>query len=304
MKNILLILIGIVLLSSCRDESLDPRPDLEDNVGAVTLLDIDPDNNFFNALEADFGSEAVIFTVDVNGFQVTEVESVDLQLVYTEKDGAIDPFLGIVDSVYAPINLGTVTEFPSQVTVTASEVADAIGKDVDSLEVGDTFVLTLPINTADGRRLTVALASDLCNQPAQPSAGGCSVEWAVACPSSLPTGTFTAVSGGTSTDGCPPTNPVIDINYDVTITDEGGGVYTISDFSAGVYQDWYCGCYVYCFETSLTFTDICNELTLTGSDAFGAAVSGTGTYDPGTGEISMDWTNGFGDIGYWTIDTN
>lgn len=272
MKKIYFILIGLIIFSACRDESLDPRPDLEDHVGAVTLVQVDPDNNFFNALNADLASEDVIFTVDVNGFQVTEVESVDIELVYTEKDGAVDPFIGIVDSVYAPVNLGNITEFPSQVTLTASDVAAAIGRPVDSLEVGDSFLVTFPVNTADGRRLTVALASDVCNQPAQPSFGGCSVGWAVACPSQIPTGTWTtAVTPDPG--GC---NTVQSAGSTPTITSLGAGLYEISNFDYGYFGNC-------CGNIRAQFQDVCNELTLTGTTEFGIQWMGTGTYVPDGG---------------------
>jgi hypothetical protein len=108
---------------------------------------------------------------------------------------------------------------------------------------------------------------------------------------------YDAVSGGTSTDGCPPTNPIVGLNYVVTLTDLGGGSYSISDYSAGVYQDWYGACFGYTFETSATLVDICNSISFTVNDAFGCPNTGTGTYDPGTGVITYTWSNCFGDIG-------
>ena len=274
MKNIYLLLIGLILFSACRDESLDPRPDLEENVGAVTLVEVDPDNNFFNALEADFASEVVNFSIDINGFEVTEVESVDLLLEYTELDGAVDPFLGVVDSVYAPVVLGTITSFPSDISISAADVASALGKTVADLEVGDSFVLTFPINTADGRRLTVALASDLCNQPAQPSAGGCSVVWTVACPSDIPEGAWeTNVPDGGGGF------------YEIEVQALGAGAYSIPNMNLD-YQPPFYGTF-----TSLPigggFQDVCNTITFGRVAEFGVTWSGTGTYDPNTETITV-----------------
>jgi hypothetical protein len=92
--------------------------------------------------------------------------------------------------------------------------------------------------------------------------------------------------------------------YDITITPTGGGNYKISDYWAGVYQDWYGACYGYSFESSATLIDVCNNLTFDLTDAFGCLNSGTGTYNPTTGVISITWSNCFGDTGFWSVDVN
>ncbi len=302
-RNILkIVAIAIIFLTiqSCTDESLAPAPDVNDPtiVGAVTLVTPNPDRLFFNALNP-LATEFIEFDLDIDNFGVTDVESVDVELVFTDKDRIWDPLrLEFRDSIYASVNVGNITTFPTTFQMTGQQAADALGfGTVDSLQVGDRFQLTYPINTSDGRKLTVALNSDLCNEPAQPSFGGCGFAWAVSCVSAIPTGLYDAVSGGTSTDGCPPTNPIVGLNYVVTLTDLGGGSYSISDYSAGVYQDWYGACFGYTFETSATLVDICNSISFTVNDAFGCPNTGTGTYDPGTGVITYTWSNCFGDIG-------
>ncbi len=287
---------------ACRDESLDPRPDLNNNVGAVTLITRNPNQAFFD-LTQPLAGQFIEFTVDVDGFGLTEVSSVDVELVFTENDRLFDPFQQIqVDSVYDPVLVETISTFPSTIQVSADEIVVALGlSSVNDLELGDNFNLTFPINTADGRRLTVALNSDLCLQPAQPSFGGCNVAWSVTCPSAIPLGMYDAVSDATSTDGCPPTNPLVNFPYTVELTLFGPGQYEVSDFFAGVYIDWYGACYGYDFETPASFTDVCNNLNFNFADAFGATVQGTGTYDIGTGVITYSWVNDFGDTGTTTL---
>ena len=294
----------LFIVMACSDDFVGNSPNMNDNVGAITLVTVNPAKNFFNLTAPSLAAEEVEFTVDVDGFGITSVSSVEVELVYTDKDRLYDPFREEkYDSVHAPIVLQTISTFPSTVVITGASVASALGIPIDSLAVGDKFQVTLPINTADGRRLTTALDSDLCNEPAQPSFGGCGVAWAISCPSAIPVGTFTATSGGTSTDGCPPTNPLSGLPYDITLTDEGAGVYTVSDFSAGVYQNWYGACYGYTFETPISFIDVCNNLTLIGkNDGFTCLVTGSGTYDPATGIITINWSNCFGDVGNWTVD--
>jgi hypothetical protein len=301
LKYILIAIMVSVSTIACRDESLNPLPDMNDNIGAVTLIAVNPDRTFYN-LSNPLADEFVEFTIDVDGFGITKINSVDLELIYTEKGRVYDPFQDIyVDSVYDAVLIKTVSTFPITVQITPAEIATALGISMDDLELGDNFNVVFPINTADGRRLTTALNSELCNQPAQPSFGGCNVQWSLTCPSAIPLGTYTAVSTATSTDACPPTNPLVDFTYEVELTSTAAGKYEVSDFFAGVYIDWYGACYGYDFETPASFTDVCNDLSFSFQDAFDATVQGTGTYDSNTGVITYSWVNDFGDEGTTTL---
>lgn len=113
------------------------------------------------------------------------------------------------------------------------------------------------------------------------------------CPSDL-AGTYMAVSNGTSTDGAPVNNPLVDFSYQVVITQTGTTTYTISDGFAGVYQDWYCDAYGYCFETEGNFSDTCGELSGEWVDGFDSDVTLTGT-DNFDGTLTITWSNGFDD---------
>jgi hypothetical protein len=115
------------------------------------------------------------------------------------------------------------------------------------------------------------------------------------CPSDL-AGTYVVVSSGQSTDGAPVNNPLVDFSYTVEITKVDGTDldYVISDGVAGVYQDWYCAPYGYCFETEGNFQDVCDSLSGSWVEAFGSTVSLTGSVNP-DGTLTISWENGFGD---------
>lgn len=278
----------LFIAMACSDEFPGKSPNLNDNVGAVTLVKVNPDKNFFNLTAPSLADEEIEFTLDVDGFGITTVNSVEIELVFTEKDRLYDPFREEeVDSVYAPVTLRTISSFPSTVVVTGQQVADALGIAVGDFELGDSFQITLPINTADGRRLTTALASDLCNEPAQPSFGGCGVAWAIACPSSLITGTVTynlAVNvtstccGLTSGDQPPAT---------ATITNSGAGIYVVSDHMAG---------HVAAFDLDpepIKIVDICGTLSLldeAGLNYTSGPTQGV-SFDPGTGVWTINFDN-------------
>lgn len=289
---------GLVFLNACRDEDWNPAPDINDHIGAVTLISVNAEKNFFNALNP-LAAEEVEFTIDVDGFDVTVVSSVDVMLTFTEKDGdyneAEDVF---VDKVYPPVKVGEVTSFPSTFSITAAEAAEALNWDIADFEVGDSFNLTFPIHSADGRTFTVALNSDLCQQPAQPSFGGCNVRWSIACPSDLG-GSYTVVSSGTSTDSCPSPATLTDYAYTgtITFTPLGGGRYRLNESLGGQYIAWYGACYGYDFVTANTISDVCNVISGTFATAFGESFSVSGSVDTDTGVITISWTNNFGDTG-------
>lgn len=164
-------IIFIAILVSCHDESKDPAPDMNDNVGAATKIAVNAARNSFR-LAPGIANEFLEFTLNVDGYEITEVSEVELQFTFFEASPV---------RTVGPLLLKKVNTFPSTVQVTSQEAATAIGGGftVANFQNGDRMRLTFPIITADGRRLTVALGSELCLQPAQPLFGSCQVLWNV-----------------------------------------------------------------------------------------------------------------------------
>lgn len=119
------------------------------------------------------------------------------------------------------------------------------------------------------------------------------INYSVSCPSDIG-GIYDVVSSGFSTDGAPINNPMVNFPYTVTVTDNGGGSYTVSDGVAGVYQEWYCAPYGYCFETEGSFLDVCGTLSGSWTEAFGCPIELTGLVN-GNGTLTISWSNCFGD---------
>ena len=270
LRSILLIMVFLAFYA-CRDEDLMPAPDINDPsiIGAVTLVTSNPDRLFFNALNP-LDAEYIEFELDINDFGVTEVVSVDVELVFTDKDRVWDPLRQEYhDSIHTAINVGSITSFPSTFQLTGQQVADAVGfGTVDSLAVGDLFQLTFPINTGDGRRLTVALNSDLCNEPAQPSFGGCSFIWGVSCPSELNGVEVNYVINSSTSFGID-LMPLITTSGTLTWQENGGaGVYDWDTFTFGAYQALYGCCEQVRGGTALRVTDVCSKLSISAEDGF------------------------------------
>ncbi|PHN03387.1 hypothetical protein [Flavilitoribacter nigricans] len=110
-------------------------------------------------------------------------------------------------------------------------------------------------------------------------------------------GTYVSLTTGQSTDGCCP-DEVANHASVVTITDNGDGTYEVSDFSAGLYLEWYD---VYGVTADLplpvTLTVDGSVVTISGSEPFGTSVSGSGTYEKCSGAITYTWSNGYSDTG-------
>lgn len=260
----ILIIAFVLVYVSCRDESTLPYPDINQHVGAVTNLETNPDKSFFNALN-DIATEEVEFTITVNDFNITDVSSVDLELQFTQMGVLLDLEGNPRDSIWTPVLVANIVSFPSTVTVTGQQVADALGISVDDFAVGDSFQLTFPINTADGRRLIVALNSDLCNEPVQPSFGGCSYVWNIACPSDLSGPVDYEILDSQWFDG----SNITGESGNMTWNEVGVGLYDWDTFTFGGYQTLYGCCEQDRGATILYIQEVCGTLSLRAEDEFG-----------------------------------
>lgn len=162
--------VALSILVACRDDDWAPYPDWNDNVGAATKLVVNPARNSFR-LSQGIANEYFEFNLNVDGYELTTVTEVELQFTFTEASPA---------RTVGPVLLKKVTTFPSDVRITPDEAAAAITAasgaafTAANFQAGDRFDLTFPMITDDGRRLTVALNSELCTNAAQPMFGSCS----------------------------------------------------------------------------------------------------------------------------------
>jgi hypothetical protein len=178
--------------------------------------------------------------------------------------------------------LKTISTFPSNVSISFNEALAGSGYTVADLAPGDQVEFRTMLSTATG------------TYPGQ------SAIFEMSCPSDLG-GDYDVVSVGTSTDGCCPGQHTV--NTTVTLSDNGGGKYTISDWSGGLYIEWYTVYGITPENMVGEVSDICNNITLTGpaQEPFGESLEGSGTLDPITGIITFSWKNGYDDQGTLTM---
>lgn len=183
-----------------------------------------------------------------------------------------------------------------------NEVLEALGITIDSVNGGQAFNFTATLTKDDGSSFTATNTST--NLRGQPAFNAFfAFDQPIICPSSA-AGTYTAEVSGESTDGCCP--GTVSTTSTVTLEETGAGTYTISDYSGGLYLEWYGpdgGNYgvVADDETdgglATTIVDACNVITIPEfSEFFGAGARASGSLDPETGVISYTFDNDFGDV--------
>lgn len=175
--------------------------------------------------------------------------------------------------------LNSLSSFPATLTVPLSEALTALGLSTSDLGVGDNFTFSLAnVKTGTGTYRS-----------------GTSLDVPVTCSSDL-AGTYSSITVGKSTDGCCPNETTV--SKDLVIASTGGTSYTISDFSGGLYLEWY-AIYGITSTTNLSaeFADVCGNLSGSFTEPFGSAASVVGTVDQATGVITMNWVNGYDDAG-------
>lgn len=212
--------------------------------------------------------------------------SMDLKAFWTTASG----------NLYGPVILDSnITTFPKTYNLSGADILAAFSElsSEDDIAVGDKLTIFTSVHLVDGRSL------ELLNAKAKPNYNASDFnqypglkiiqEYSVSCPSNLG-GIYTVISNGENTDGQP---AAVNLPYTVTLTDKGGGNYTISDGVAGVYIFWY-SIYGYNFETVGKMTDVCGSLSGSWSDGFGEQINLTGTLNE-DGTLSIHWENGFDD---------
>ncbi len=219
--------------------------------------------------------------------EITEVNSsyfdiLDVENAYIDFDVTVDTEVAesiTIEKTYKghKTEIGTYTSVPVNIKVTAEQaVADIDGVSVNDLALGDVFLFEVIVTSKSGLRTR---SNVIVNAP-------------VACKSEL-SGTFdfstvvTGVGDGGDIDGC--NNPV---TGEVTFEEDGAGFYRVSDATFGQYDcAW--------GDTpadGVTLTDVCNTVTVGGSDQYGLIYTFVILSNDGT-NLELDWSNDYGDAG-------
>jgi hypothetical protein len=297
-KISLIIGVFILQLVACADPDLAPIVTF-DSVGKGAFVRLLKEStrsfNFYDIPNASY-TYSVEFVDVEKGAQVKEYV---LEVTYTDKNTAVGG-----DKSKGPLKFKTFTTFAdspngykgvSDVKIAATDLINAVGLKTEDIGPSDVFAITGSLVLNDGSVYKSTNSSAAVNSAAFKTHFNYSL--AFVCPSSLE-GTYIAKTTGISTDDCCKAAPVSLDNKTVTLTAKGGGIYEISDFSAGLYYEWYDVYGVTASDAKLkaTIADICGKISGSFAEYFDAnikvVVSGTAA---GNGVITYTWKNGYND---------
>lgn len=220
-----------------------------------------------------------IIEVKSSFFNVADVVNAYVEFI-VDVDADIAESVSIEQSFNGNLSravLGTYTSFPITFKITAAEaVSEVPGLSVDDLELGDSFLYEIIVTSKNGLRTR---SNVIVNAP-------------VSCSSDL-AGTFTysttvtGVGDGGDIGGC--TDPV---TGESEFVEDGAGFYQVSDATFGQY-----GCaWGDTPAAGVTLTDVCNTLTVGGSDQYGLIYTFVIISNDGT-DLKIEWSNDYGDSG-------
>ncbi|PKH67592.1 hypothetical protein CXF59_06695 [Flavobacterium sp. ALD4] len=286
-KLLFAIFAAALLLPSCTNDGGTSTIDLK--VGAVpNITKTAGTDNFINLISLGKGGSFNLgLTVAV---AQGEVSSMDIVGSYTKGT-----------TVSRAIMKANVTTFPANLNFTTNDLIAAftVLNSKSDFGLGDKFTVSAILTLKDGSILkllnddgTANYGADIANSNKYTLLQS----YPVSCPSDLG-GTYSVISSGMSTDSgpAPSKNPITNYPYEVTITDNGGGSYTLSDGYAGLYQLWY-DIYSITRDYPGKFTDVCGTLSGSYIEPFSANVKLTGTVNA-DGTLSIRWENDYGDYG-------
>ncbi|MCF6352624.1 MAG: hypothetical protein L3J06_06405 [Cyclobacteriaceae bacterium] len=264
-KIVSFLLIATVLVSCYNDYGDNPNELNPEFSIASEVVLGEIGSGFYNLLDLQNASTDVELTLD-------EVVGVNEVIVFQSFNGGED------------VQILTITSFPTTFEISLSEaVANVDSLLATDLVPGDAFIYTFDLKLTDGRTVK---SGSIYSVPSS-------------CPSAIPTeGTWT----GVTQEGA---FGVFSTNVSVTLTDLGGGNYSISDGTGGFYT-----AFGFPENQPVQFVDVCNTLTITGNDGanFNLGTNASkgfpaGSWDPVTETITLPWYDSGNDFGDVTVLT-
>ncbi len=170
----------------------------------------------------------------------------------------------------SPVTHTTISQVPATVSVTLAEALNGLGITENDLEIGDQITFSFG---------NVQTGSGAYDSATSTNAG-------VAC-SSVLAGTYDFSTSDYFCAGDPVTGQA-------TWTEVGPGLYEIDDWAYGSYQACYGG--PAGSWGMLQLKDVCNQITIEGTDNYGDSWSFSGVTVDGS-NLTLEWTNTYGELG-------
>ncbi|MEX0313393.1 MAG: hypothetical protein AB3N18_04385 [Allomuricauda sp.] len=283
MKNIkyFILLITIALIGfSCEDNGgtsvrvfeTGIVPDMQKDASTDAFLDLVKINNGENI--------SISFSAAVAKGEPT---SIDIMGVYRAASGG----------VYNAVLFNNVS-LPADFSLSVNDIVANFDEitDASDIQLGDIVSISARFTREDGRVLDIINADGTSNVNSNITNSGLFtsvINYPVSCPSDIG-GTYTVVNTGT---GCCGVSPITDYEFTVTVTDNGGGSYSLSELSGGAYDGLFCGAFGICGSLSPgDITDVCGTLSGSSADCCGSTIEFSGIVNP-DGTWTVEVTSGF-----------
>lgn len=291
MKNIFLFALALILIGGCTEENKTRIPEVADGVNLRIIMDPAHTGIFTDKIATD------IIAFDMHSIN----KDFNLVELFATKAGVKKLIKSFTQSDFDQ-NSGKI-----RVELKAIDLANAFGEPglADGSKVGN-FTFSPRVTLKDGRiypaYIRISATDSILN--IGPSINGApatsfttSFQSFITCPAVDISGNYLVTEAkGQSTDGCCPTVTTIQGTV-VKITRVTNSSFKLSDFSGGLYFEWYD---VYGIEKpedspgEISFS--CNEINFQNTlEPFGEKIIGRGLYDPVKKSLSYNWESGYGD---------
>ena len=282
-----IIVLSVLLAFGCADENLQPILTFDQAGKGAYIKRLSESAKLINVLnESTTNASAYTYGVEFvdleNGNLVSEYR---LDLIYRPVGAAnrtVTAFRSYGQSDFTDSEAGF-RSMPN-IEITAPQIMQALNLTFADLTADDQFTFKGYITLEDGS----VFGFDNSSAPVRGSAFQAHFDFTLpaACPSDL-AGTFAYESSAFWCNGGSGTG-------NVSIVARGGGVYRFSDWSFGGYAACYGGGTAN--STTLTFTDVCTEVSFTGfTDSFGDVWTYVSTIVGN--DWTIEWSNTYGETG-------
>ncbi|MFD1615658.1 hypothetical protein [Gelatiniphilus marinus] len=281
-KNVLLITIIAFIGFSCENK---------DGGDSALVLEAGAVPNMTKAP----GSDGIIDLVRLNSGEVLTI-AFNADLAQGKMPASVDiiaAYVTLSGSAYTS-TLASNVGLPIDYSLTTNDIIAAFSEinSADDIKLGDILRISTRFTMPDGRVLSILNDDGTDNTGTTLSNSklvSIVINYPVSCPSNIG-GTYLVSSTGT---GCCGVAPITNYEYTVTVTDNGGGSYALSDYSGGAYDGLFCGPFGICGDASIgNITDVCGTLNGSAPDCCGDNIAFSGTVND-DGTWSVEVSSGF-----------
>jgi hypothetical protein len=286
-KIIFAINTALLLKTSCENDGGESQIGYSSNGAVPNIQKASGSDSFIDLVSITSGSNInLVFTVDK---AIGDINSMDVIGFYIKGDG----------TVFKATIAEDITTFPTNISINQTNLFSAFSElnTISDFEIGDQLKITAELTLKDGSIQKIINndgTDNFSSNVATSNLYKVFQTYNVSCPSSLG-GTYNYIT----TNAKAPTgqSAIGPLTGTVTLEDQGGGVYEISDASFGGWIGLYGPGNI---ATGVKLTDVCNKIAYTGVDQYNEVFTFSNLVINGS-QMSFHWENDYGEFGDTTL---